>query len=256
MPKKYIYLNNYIWCHGLNDQKDRFTEYLKLSRILNLTPILVNFKLHQSHTRKPNNNLADYIVIPDFVCKEMPENKDEIFYWNLTHGFIPLDTLYLKHKEQIHNYRLDLTFQDKYVQIAADIVRQMNRPLCCLHVRRGDYLDIHQSLHRTTGSAHIRDVLNRHEFKDCYIKTNESNLQMFADLHRDFNIKLFTDFPILKKIHDAGDNYALYAIECCIRNMADIRISTFNTTDAEACWLPNNDKAFFADYLDNNRGYQ
>lgn len=28
--KKYIYLNNWNYCAGLNDMKDRFTEYIKI----------------------------------------------------------------------------------------------------------------------------------------------------------------------------------------------------------------------------------
>ena len=61
---------------------------------------------------------------------------------------------------------------------------------------------------------------------------------------------------MLKQIYDSGDNYALYSIECCIRNLCDIKISTLNTKQAELCWLPNNDGNFFDDYLDEHKGYQ
>jgi hypothetical protein len=50
--KKYIILNNYNYCQGLNDMKDRFTEYLKLSKILNLIPILPKIYLINNHTKK------------------------------------------------------------------------------------------------------------------------------------------------------------------------------------------------------------
>jgi hypothetical protein len=50
--------------------------------------------------------------------------------------------------------------------------------------------------------------------------------------------------------------YLLLTVECCIRNLCDIKISTFNTTKSEKCWLPNNDIKFFDDYLDEHKGYQ
>ena len=65
---------------------------------------------------------------------------------------------------------------------------------------------------------------------------------------------MFNDFPVLNQFID--DNYALYTIECCICNLCNIKISTFNTTKSEPCWLPNNDIHFFNDYLDNHKGYQ
>ncbi len=254
--KKYIYLNNYFYTAGLNDIKDRFTEYLKLSRILNLTPILPKIYLANFHTKKSDNLLTDYIAVPDFVCINMPENKDEIFYWNLTNQFIPNDQLYLKYETQIKEYILNIEFLDKYKNIANEILVELDKPLCVLHVRRGDYLNIHQSLHYTTSPSNIENILKKYDFKVCYIKTNEFNLDFFSPLKNDFNIKFFKDFPKLKEIHDSGDNYALYVIECCIRDLANIRISTFNTTKSESCWLPNNDPKFFIDYLDEHKGYQ
>ena len=257
MNKKYIYLNNYPGGSGLNDVKDRITEFFKMSIILHLIPILPNVCLSNRHTRKQKSMLFDYIKIPEFVCKTMPSNTEEIFFWNIT-TFLPLDKLYLKHKKEIHELNFNLEFLDKYKQIASEIVNSLDSPLCCLHVRRGDYLNIHNSLHYTTSPKHIRDVLAKHgdKFTVCYIKSNEKNVHFFDELKKDFNIKLFTDFPILKNIYNSGDNYALYSIECCIRDLSYIKISTFNTTESEQCWLPNFDKTFFIDYLDNHKGYQ
>ncbi len=98
--------------------------------------------------------------------------------------------------------------------------------------------------------------VKKYNFEDCYIKTNETNLSFFDKLKNDFNVKFFTDFDILKEIYDSGDNYALYSVECCMRDLCDIKISTFNTSYSEPCWLPNHDINFFNDYLDNNKGYQ
>lgn len=257
MSKKYIYLNNFSGGSGLNDVKDRITEFFKLSIILKLIPILPIVCLSNYHTKQKNNMLFDYIKIPEFVCKNMPSNREEIFFWNVT-TWLPDDKLYLKYKTEIQTLNFNLEFLDKYKEIALEIVNKLKSPLCCLHVRRGDYLNIHNSLHYTTSPTHIRDVLKKHKgkFNICYIKSNEKNVHFFDELKNDFNIKLFTDFPILKNIYDSGDNYALYSIECCIRDLSHIKISTFNTTESEQCWLPKFDKHFFIDYLDNHKGYQ
>lgn len=254
--KKYICLNNYYSRTGLNDIKDRFTEFLKMGKILNLIPILPKLYLTDSHTKRKNSLLIDYINIPDFVCKEMPLNTDEIFYWNLTEQFIPNDKLYKQYQGQIQKYKLNLTYLEKYKTIAVKIVEQMKRPICVVHVRRGDYLNIHESLKITTSPNHIKNILSKHKFNDCYIKTNENDLSFFNELKEYFDVKFFSDFPILKSIYEEGDNYALYSIECCIRDLCDIKISTFNTTKSEPCWLPNNDTVFFNDYLDEHKGYQ
>jgi hypothetical protein len=74
-----------------------------ISLILNLTPILPNVSLSDYHTGKKNNMLFDYIKIPEFVCKTMPSNKEEIFFWDAFH-WLPEDKLYLKHKKEIHEF--------------------------------------------------------------------------------------------------------------------------------------------------------
>ena len=254
--KKYIYLNNYTYSEGLNDMKDRFTEFIKLSLILKLIPILPTIYLNDRHTKKKNNLLIDYIQLPDFFFRNMPSNTNEIFYWNLTNQFILHDELYKQYKTQIMEYNFNLKFLDKYKNIAVEIIKQLNKPICIVHVRRGDYLNIHESLKETTAPKHIKKVLQNKIFNDCYIKTNDFNLSFFDELKNDFNIKFYNDFPILKSIYDEGDNYALYSIECCIRDLCDIKISTFNTKSSDPCWLPNNDINYFNDYLDEHNGYQ
>lgn len=256
---KYFCLNeNTIYKNGLNDMKDRFTEFLKLSKIMYLIPILPKIYLSDHHTNKKNNLLTDYIEIPDFVLKELPPNTNstEVFYWNLTNSFIPCDELYIKYRNQIQKYILNINYLNKYKKIAMEIVDQLKKPICCVHVRRSDYLDIFGSLKFTTTPNHISNILEKYDFNDCYIKTSEKNLTFFDELKKKYNIKLVSDFSILKEIYDSGDNYALYSIECCIRDLCDIRISTFNTKKSEECWLPNNDPNYFIDYLDENSGYQ
>ena len=46
----------------------------------------------------------------------------------------------------------------KYKLIALEIVQQIPKPLCVVHVRRGDYLNIHKTLHTTTSPENI--ILN------------------------------------------------------------------------------------------------
>lgn len=254
--KKYIYLNNWNGGSGLNDVKDRFTEYIKLSMILNLIPIIPKIYLSNFHTRKQNSLLTDYIEIPENACVGFPLEEEKIFVWNVTDTFIPRDELYMKYRDEIMNLKYSIDFLEKYKKIAFDVVQQMKRPICVVHVRRGDFLEIHGSLNYTTSPENIKHILQKYHFETCYIKTNESEMGFFDELKKDFKIKMFTDFDILKKIYDSGDNYALYSIECCIRNLCDIKISTFNTTQSEACWLPNNDIHFFDDYLDDHIGYQ
>jgi len=239
--------------------KDRFTEYLKLSKILNLIPILPELYLADHHTTKKNNLLIDYIEIPDFVCKDSLDflpNKEEIFYWNLTDLFLPNDKLFNEYREQIMNFDMNINFLEKYKKIAIKVVEQLKKPICVVHVRRGDYLNIHSSLNYTTSPENITNVLKKYNFEDCYIKTNENDLSFFDELKKQYNVKFFKDFNILKEIYDSGDNYALYTVECCIRDLCDIKISTFNTTQSEKCWLPNNNINFFDDYLDDHKGYQ
>jgi hypothetical protein len=235
--------------------KDRLTDFLKLSKILNLIPILPKLSLADFHTTKKNNLLEDYIEIPEFVCREMPLNYNEILFWNATNCLIN-EELYNKYKYEIQNYNLNLKFLEKYRFIASEIIKEFKTPICIVHVRRGDYLNLINSLNYTTSSKNIINILKKYEFNDCYIKTNEKDLTFFDELKKNVNVKFYTDFPILKSIYDNGDNYALYSIECCMRDLCDIRISTFNTTKSELCWLPNNDSNYFNDYLDTHFGYQ
>ena len=163
---------------------------------------------------------------------------------------------FIEYKEQIMNLKFNINYLEKYKKIALEVVQQLKRPICIVHVRRGDYLNLRHSLIKNTSPENIIKVLKKYNFEDCYIKTNENNLNFFDDLKKCYDVKFYKDFKILQEIHDSGDNYALYAVECCIRDLCDIKISTFDTTKSEPCWLPNNDINFFNDHLDYNKGYQ
>jgi hypothetical protein len=84
--------------------------------------------------------------------------------------------------------------------------------------------------------------------------TSEKDTHFFDSLKDKFTLKLYTDFPDLCVL--AQDNYALYAVECCIRDLSEIRISTFNTKNTHPSVLPKNDPTYFCDSLSELEGFQ
>jgi hypothetical protein len=253
MREKYIVLE-LPRQNGLTDMKDRFTEFLKISRFMGLIPILPTILLSSIHTSKENSILTDYIEIPEFVLSEMPKDTDraDIFYWIPANYFN--DLLFRRYKEKIENDSFTVQFKRCYRELAEKIVATMARPICCVHVRRTDYLEIHPSLNADTSPVNIERVLEKYNFSACYIMTSEKDTHFFDSLKRKFTIKLYTDFPELCAL--VKDNYALYAVECCIRALSDIRISTFNTKNRHPSVLPNNDPTFFCDSLSEIDGFQ
>ena len=69
MRQKYIVLE-LSRQNGLTDMKDRFTEFIKISRFMGLIPILPTIYLSSQHTSKEKSILTDYIEIPDFVLSD------------------------------------------------------------------------------------------------------------------------------------------------------------------------------------------
>jgi hypothetical protein len=253
MREKYIVLE-LSRRNGLTDMKDRFTEFLKISRFMGLIPILPTIYLSSQHTSKEKSILIDYIEIPDFVLSKLPKGTDrsEIFFWIPTDYFN--DILFRRYRERIENDSFIVEFKQCYRELAEKIVATMARPICCVHVRRTDYLEIHPTLEADTSQLNIESVLNKYRFSTCYIMTSEKDTHFFDSLKNKFTIKLYTDFPELSSL--LQDNYALYAVECCIRALSDIRISTFNTKNRHPSVLPNNDRNFFCDSLSEIEGFQ
>ena len=253
MREKYIVLE-LSRQNGLTDLKDRFTEFLKISRFIGLIPILPTLYLSSQHTSKEKSILTDYIEIPDFVLSELPKGtyRAEIYFWIPSDYFN--DLLFRRYRERIENDSFTVQFKHCYRELAEKIVAKMARPICCVHVRRTDYLEIHPSLNADTSPLNIESVLNKYRFSVCYIMTSEKDTHFFDSLKDKFTIKLYTDFPELCAL--LQDNYALYAVECCIRALSDIRISTFNTKNTHPSVLPNNDPSFFCDSLSEIEGFQ
>jgi hypothetical protein len=240
--------------NGLTDMKDRFTEFLKISQFMGLIPILPTIYLSSQHTSKEKSILTDYIEIPDFVLYELPKgvNRAEIYFWIPADYFN--DLLFRRYRGRIENDSFIVEFKKCYRELAEKIVATLARPICCVHVRRTDYLEIHPSLNADTSPLNIERVLNKYAFSTCYIMTSEKDTHFFDTLKKKFTIKLYTDFPELASL--IQDNYAVYAVECCIRALSDIRISTFNTKKTHPSVLPNNDPSFFCDSLSEIEGFQ
>ena len=253
MRQKYIVLE-LSRQNGLTDMKDRFTEFIKISRFMGLIPILPTIYLSSQHTSKEKSILTDYIEIPDFVLCELPKgvNRAEIYFWIPADYFN--DLLFRRYRVRIENDSFIVEFKKCYRELAEKIVATLARPICCVHVRRTDYLEIHPTLKEDTSPLNIERVLNKYNFSSCYIMTSEKDTHFFDSLKKNFTIKLYTDFPELSSL--IQDNYALYAVECCIRALSDIRISTFNTKKTHPSVLPNNDPNFFCDSLSEIDGFQ
>ena len=284
---KYIILNtNFTYVHGLNDMKNRFSDFLKLSLVLKLIPILPRLKLTKFHLHKGSNSLdnapitpittvstelsrknnddillENYIIIPNFVLRKIPPNTlpHHIFVWNPTRKFLPNDILIRQYANEMYKINLHIDYNYNFRKIAKNIVKRFSRPICCIHVRRGDYIPLRQSLLHTTTPMHINNVLDKSggpdHIKTLYIMSNENDPNFFDPLKTLYNLKLYSDIPLLKEMK-IRDNYALYAVECFILDFANIRISTFNTINSPKQYLPHLNTNYFHHHLDNTRGLQ
>ena len=257
----YIYLvldTSTIHRAGLNHMKDRLADFLKLSKVLGLIPVLPTLYLSDEHTTIKNCVLHEYLEIPDYVILSLSPEIDPncIFVWKLTNEYMIYDTLFLEHKDALVQIPLALEYLDTFKIIAKRIVDSMIRPICSVHVRRSDYLNIHNSLFETTSCPAIEKVIRKYTFNTCYIMTSEPDPYYFDSLKEKYPICLASDLQELKEYCDKGDNYAVYAIECCIRDLSDVRISTFNTKLSESWYMPKMDLNYFNDFLDTHQGYQ
>jgi hypothetical protein len=255
----YIVLDtNTIHRAGLNHMKDRLADFLKLSKVLGLIPVLPTLYLTDEHTLIKDCILHNYLEIPDYVQLSLsPEIRlDQIFVWKLTDEYMIRDRLFCEHKDAIIKIPLSLEYLHRFKIIAKRIVDTMIRPICIVHVRRSDYLNIHSSLFETTTCSAIEKVLHKYQFNTCYIMTSEPDPNYFNSLKEKYTMYLASDIQELKEYSDKGDNYAIYAIECCMRDLCDVRISTFNTKESEPWYLPKMDVDYFNASLDEHQGYQ
>jgi len=260
--KKYLVLETKkLAAAGLTDTRDRFVEFLKMSRLLGLTPVLPDLRLASHHSERPNCRLQHYIEIPGWVVRGVPWFTPwwKVVRWHPTAGWLPDDILMKKHARDIASLDIPVEWNRRCQEVARQVVSQMNKPICCVHVRRTDYLRIRPSLLQSTTPSHIAKVLervrSRRPFRSVYVMTSEPDPLFFDALRDVCDLRLDSDVPELHGLR-SSDNYELYAIECCIRDLCDVRVSTFDTKNAEPRYLPHHDPHYFEDHLDSTPGYQ
>jgi FkbM family methyltransferase len=186
----------------------------------NLIPVLPRLILAGGHNEGRAKLLKDYIDLPDDFVSEIPID---------TRGQdidISVNTQ-LPSNIRSHIQRW-FPFRQKFRTIAERVVKDLPRPLLCVRVRRGDMLycrpDTH---HKTTSIENIKSVLKRYTYNTVYIMTDEKDLTYFDPIEKK---SLYRDFKELVDLK-AEDNYELYCVESYIRDLSDIRISTFTTHD-------------------------
>jgi hypothetical protein len=99
----------------------------------------------------------------------------------------------------------------------------MPKPICCVRVRRTDML-IAQPESNISIQA-IKNVLAKYNYNSLYLMTDEKDKNFFNEIEKKYQA---FNFPELAKL---TDNYELFAIECCMRDLCDIRIGMFSSND-------------------------
>ena len=138
-------------------------------------------------------------------------------------------------------YKLYLPKSKDIIEIGDRISKKIGE-YACVHVRRGDMLNLKKNLNRETKSKNIIDKLSNFNIKKVYIMTDEKNLNVFNEVKDVYETYFFTNFEELKNI---DDNYFLFFIEKVIMENSKIRISTFRTN-----------KDYYNDYLSEYKGFQ
>ncbi len=234
ISEKYFMLDdNYKISAGLSHHMSNMNAFLSLAQELKKTPILPKFYLagHHNNNKTFRSNFSKYLEIPKNVLTELPKNtpKDQVEIYLPKSDLIRLDNYYQKNLPKSEYKSFD--WNKELFKKAQKIVDQMKRPILCMHVRRGDMLNIKNKLINDTSTENIKNVLNKikkeKKFETVYIMTNENDKKYF-DALKNFNIKLFFDFPDLEKIQK-NDNYELFVIENCILKLSDIKVSTLKT---------------------------
>ena len=203
--------------------------FLQVAKFLGLVPVLPKFELSGHHNNGKPRPFEEYIELPPEVVCEVPKGAP-VRIWHSDQLTIWGDPLYTENKSEMKH--INLKFKLVYKQLAHKILAHMSTPVCCVHVRRTDYLKHQPSLLETTHPVHIHEVLSKYKrpIGTVYIMTDEPDRTFFDPLKKEWNLKLFFDYPELEELK--SDNYALFCVEKYIMDMADIRVSTFRTPGA------------------------
>jgi hypothetical protein len=189
-----------------------------------LIPIIPNLILTGGHNNGSQKLLADYIDFPaDFVNDTPPE--DTIIY------------RYSPWPQIAKTIRTYCPFKEPFKAIAKTIVDQMPKPICCVRIRRTDMLLVRPQTDLTVQD--INKVLSKHTYASVYIMTDEKDKDFFNGIEKKYQA---FNFPELAGL---TDNYELFSIECCIRDICDIRIGMFSMHD---------DTEYYHDYMCDIKG--
>jgi len=179
-----------------------------------LTPLLPKLILTAGHNNGKAKALEDYVDFPDDFVIDTPTIEAITFQFN-----------YLDYPFLAKPMRTYFPFKNRFKTMAKSIVAKMTNPICCLRVRRGDML-----IARPECDISIEDinkVLAKYNYNSLYLMTDEKNKNFFNGIEKKYQA---FDFPELASL---TDNYELFAIECCMRDLCDIRIGMFSSGDTE-----------------------
>lgn len=253
---KYLLLDETSLCckpAGITHHRNNLFAFICVALWKNYTPIMPKLQLAKFHNNNNNCNiLSEYFDFVTPILMELPSDidKDDIIIWKPEARMINNDTLY---KEYIANTSTKILYSNvfnyklEFKHIAQEILSKLSEPVCCIHIRRSDYLKIKPSLLETTTPENVAKKLDMFEgkYKSVYIMTSENDRAFYTSIRDKYNIKQYYDFPELEKI-ETYDNYKLFCIETYIRDLSQLRISTFNTQNTH----------YYSGYLDESIGWQ
>lgn len=226
--------NTYKMCAGITHQKNNLKNFIILAKTLGYIPILPKWCLESKHNfgKEKMSNLTEYFDISgNNILTSLPNNIDKklIHYYLPRHILLSRDNFFLSKKKIKQDF--SIKYKDIYYDIAKKVLSKLEKPIACVHVRRGDRLKFHKNLNSKTRSNNIIKKLKslNKSIKTVYIMTNEKTPDFFKDIKKHYNLALYSDFKELRKL-EAEDNYKLYITEKCIMELCDIKISTFNIT--------------------------
>lgn len=243
---------------GISHQKSNLNYLFKEAYGLNKILIIPKFHLTSTHNnnKKLESNLSKYydyekLKVNDEKFPVILDNSEidkslvqTIDLSNSKYGLVRLNPKLQHIKKEI---KIELPYHPKILK-EAQIIQSMLGKYLCLHIRRGDMLNMKPNLKKDTSIENIKEKLRKYEeqVKNIYIMTNEQNTNYLSQLKKinPQKIKLYSDYPVLDKIQKE-DNYYLFCIEKIIMEKANLKISTFKT--------PNSN---YIDNLSNLTGWQ
>jgi hypothetical protein len=236
---------------GISAISSAFNNFLKLAKYLNLIPIYPNFVLSGHHNYGKPTNFLTYIELTNYIHREpdCDSTNENTLIWKVENEWMLSDNFYKQYIHHIQNIEINssFTFKKEFESLGKTIIETFEKPICCVHVRRTDYLKRRPSLNITTTAYAILLKLKSLEtpIATLYIMTDEPDPQFFDSIKSEYNVKLYLDIPQLVELKKE-DNYKLFLVESYIRDKSDLRISTFRSIR----------KNYYITYLDEIEGWQ